>query len=95
MISNATPSKVSVIVPTYNRGWILREALDSILSQDYPDVELIVVDDGSTDDTASILRGYDTALSVIRQPNRGVSAARNAGIGAATGEFIAFLDSDD
>ncbi len=86
---------VSVIIPTYNRGRILREAVDSVLDQDYPNVELIVVDDGSSDHTAAILAGYQEKIVVLRQPNRGVSAARNAGIAAARGRLISFLDSDD
>ncbi len=86
---------VTVIIPTYNRGWILKEAIDSVLSQDFEDFELIVVDDGSTDNTESILAGYAGDIIVIRQDNRGVSAARNAGITSASGKFIAFLDSDD
>ncbi|MBW2591027.1 MAG: glycosyltransferase [Deltaproteobacteria bacterium] len=86
---------VSVIIPTYNRGWILKEAIDSVLSQDFDDFELIVVDDGSTDNTQDILDGYARDIIVLRQGNRGVSAARNAGIASASGLFIAFLDSDD
>ena len=86
---------VTVIIPTYNRGWILKEAIDSVLSQDFEDFELIVVDDGSTDNTIDILDGYTRDIIVLRQGNRGVSAARNAGIASATGHFIAFLDSDD
>jgi glycosyltransferase involved in cell wall biosynthesis len=88
-------SLVSVIIPTYNRGWILKEAIDSVLSQDFDDFELIVVDDGSTDNTQDILDGYARDIIVLRQDNRGVSAARNAGIAFASGQFIAFLDSDD
>ncbi|MBW2252437.1 MAG: glycosyltransferase family 2 protein, partial [Deltaproteobacteria bacterium] len=86
---------VTVIIPTYNRGWILKEAIDSVLSQDFEDFELIVVDDGSTDNTCDILDGYARDIIVLRQDNRGVSAARNAGIAFASGHFIAFLDSDD
>lgn len=86
---------VSVIIPTFNRGWVVREAIDSVLIQDYLNFELIVVDDGSTDDTDAILVTYGNRLEVIKQPNRGVSAARNRGIAAARGELIAFLDSDD
>jgi len=86
---------VSVIIPTYNRGWILKEAIDSVLAQDFRDFELIVVDDGSTDNTRQILDSYHQDLMVVRQPNRGVSAARNRGIAAAGGGLIAFLDSDD
>jgi len=86
---------VTVIIPTYNRGWILKEAIDSVLSQDFEDFELIVVDDGSTDNTRDILDGYARDIIVLRQDNRGVSAARNAGIASASGQLIAFLDSDD
>ena len=86
---------VSVIIPTYNRGWIVQEAIDSVLNQDFTDYELIVVDDGSGDDTAAILAGYGQSISVLHQPNKGVSAARNHGIAAASGQLIAFLDSDD
>jgi len=92
------PSKtplVSVIIPTYNRAWILRGAVDSVLAQDFGDFELIVVDDGSSDDTREILDTYQKRVIVLRQPNRGVSAARNRGIAASSGQLIAFLDSDD
>ncbi len=86
---------VSVIIPTYNRAWILKEAIDSVLSQDYENFELIVVDDGSEDKTKELLDGYKNRLRMIKQKNSGVSAARNKGLRAAYGEFIAFLDSDD
>ena len=86
---------VSVIIPTYNRGWMLKEAIDSVLAQDFTDFELIVVDDGSTDDTGQVLAAYDQKVIAVHQSNRGVSAARNRGIGAASGQLIAFLDSDD
>jgi glycosyltransferase involved in cell wall biosynthesis len=86
---------VSVIIPTYNRGWILKEAIDSVLVQDYANYELIVVDDGSTDNTHEILESYGRDISVFRQTNQGVSAARNRGIDEAGGQLIAFLDSDD
>lgn len=95
MTSAKTSARVSVIIPTYNRGWALKRAVDSVRAQTFRDFELIVVDDGSQDDTADILAAYETDIRVIRQPNAGVSAARNAGIRAAGGEFIAFLDSDD
>ena len=90
-----TIPKVSVVVPTFNRGWILRDAVESVLNQNYADLELIVVDDGSTDDTLRILADYAGRLTIIRQANQGVSAARNAGVRQASGELIAFLDSDD
>ena len=95
MTNSSTKPEVSVIIPTYNRGWVLREAVDSVLAQDFKDFELIVVDDGSTDNTREILESYDHDLIVLRQSNRGVSAARNRGIAAGRGRLVAFLDSDD
>ncbi len=86
---------VSVIIPTYNRGWILKEAIDSVLAQDFADFELIVVDDGSNDNTQGILDSYKEDIVILRQDNKGVSSARNKGIASASGRFIAFLDSDD
>jgi glycosyltransferase involved in cell wall biosynthesis len=87
--------QVSVIIPTYNRGWIIKEAIDSVLAQDYTEFELIIVDDGSTDHTSDVLDSYGKDIKVISQKNKGVSAARNRGIAEASGKFIAFLDSDD
>ena len=95
MNENQKTPIVSVIIPTYNRVRMLKEAIDSVLAQDYQNVELIVVDDGSTDNTTELLKAYGQHLSVINQKNAGVSAARNAGIATATGHYIAFLDSDD
>ncbi|MDJ0986715.1 MAG: glycosyltransferase [Desulfobacterales bacterium] len=86
---------VSVIIPTYNRDWIVAEAIDSVLAQDFSDYELLVVDDGSEDRTAEILAAYGDNITVLHQSNKGVSAARNCGIAAAAGRLIAFLDSDD
>lgn len=86
---------VSVIIPTYNRGWAIRDAVDSVLNQDFSDYELIIIDDGSTDNTMQILDRYGDKIVVLYQENKGVSAARNRGIAAASGQFIAFLDSDD
>jgi glycosyltransferase involved in cell wall biosynthesis len=86
---------VSIVMPTFNRGWLIKDAIDSVLGQTYTDFELIVVDDGSTDRTRDILSNYGDRLHLIGQANRGVSAARNCGIGASTGRLIAFLDSDD
>jgi glycosyltransferase involved in cell wall biosynthesis len=86
---------VSVVIPAFNAAWCVGKAIDSVLAQDFHDFELIVVDDGSTDDTAAILSVYGHAIRVIRQANGGMSHARNAGIREALGEFIAFLDADD
>ncbi len=88
--------KVSVIIPTYNRLPMLKEAVDSVLTQDFEDLELIVVDDGSTDGTAEEMKKYGGRVKLIEHTeNRGVSAARNKGILHAKGKYIAFLDSDD
>ncbi|MFP4226925.1 MAG: glycosyltransferase family 2 protein, partial [Desulfobacterales bacterium] len=86
---------VSVIIPTLNRAWAVGKAIDSVLFQDYPNFELILVDDGSRDQTRSLLSAYQSRIIYIHQPNQGVSAARNRGIAAASGDLIAFLDSDD
>jgi glycosyltransferase involved in cell wall biosynthesis len=94
-LSPITDPLVSVVIPTFNRGWIVRDAIDSVLGQTYADFELIVVDDGSTDRTPQILDAYGDRLRVIRQANQGVSAARNRGIDASSGPLIALLDSDD
>ena len=85
---------VSVVIPSYNRVLLLKEAIDSVLAQDFEDFELIVVDDGSTDATPELLESYPD-ICVLGQEHRGVSAARNAGIARASGRFLAFLDSDD
>ena len=89
------PPQVSVIIPTYNRGWIVGEAVDSVLAQDFADYELIVVNDGSTDETEAVLSDYGDRICIVRQKNKGVSAARNTGIRSASGDLISFLDSDD
>ena len=86
MIHRIEDPLVSVIIPTYNRGWCLNEAVDSVFSQTYERYELIVVDDGSEDDTGKCLSRYKD-ITVITQHNRGVSAARNRGIAAARGEL--------
>ncbi len=85
---------VSVIIPTFNRASFLKEAIESVLAQDYRPLELIVVDDGSTDETPKMVTRYPLRF-VRRAQNLGVAAARNAGLLWARGEFIAFLDSDD
>ncbi|MDA7977764.1 MAG: glycosyltransferase [Pirellulales bacterium] len=86
---------VSVVIPLYNGARFIRETLKSVLAQAYSNIEIIVVDDGSTDGGANIVRSIAPDAKVIAQENGGVSSARNRGILAATGELIAFLDSDD
>jgi glycosyltransferase involved in cell wall biosynthesis len=87
--------RISVIIPAYNAAAYIERALRSVLNQTRPADEIIVVDDGSSDNTADILKKYQNQIISIRQPNAGVSAARNTGIRAATGDWIAFLDADD
>ncbi|MFP4474190.1 MAG: glycosyltransferase family 2 protein [Desulfatibacillaceae bacterium] len=84
----------SAIIPVYNREWCIARAVESVLAQTHPDFECVVVDDGSTDATADVLAGFE-GITVVSQPNRGVSSARNAGARAASGRYLAFLDSDD
>ncbi len=96
---NMTMPLVSVIMPCYNSQQYVAEALDSVLQQDYPNLEVIVVDDGSTDNSLQILQQYadqnSDRITIIRQANQGPAAARNTGMQAATGKYIAFNDSDD
>lgn len=88
--------RVSVVIPTFNRGGVIAHAVRSVLEQTYGDFELLVIDDGSTDDTEARVRSLtDPRVHYIRQPNGGVSAARNHGVRRARGNAIAFLDSDD
>ncbi|MFD2095969.1 glycosyltransferase [Corallincola platygyrae] len=89
--------KVSVIIPTYNREGFIQEALDSVLAQDYPNIEIIVVDDGSTDNTAELLRPYIEQEKIIYryQENQRQCVARNHAMSVASGEFWCFLDSDN
>ena len=86
---------VSVVIPNYNYARYLPAALDSVLGQTHTALDVMVVDDGSTDDSAAVLARYDGRIRVLRQKNAGVSAARNNGIAASRGEAIAFLDADD
>src|SRR5580693_7316547 len=85
---------VSTVIPTYNSESTLGKAIDSVIAQDLGS-EIVVVDDGSTDGTDRILQAYGNSLKVIRQPNAGAAAARNTGVVAASGEYLAFLDADD
>jgi glycosyltransferase involved in cell wall biosynthesis len=86
---------VSLVIATYNHARFLGEALDSAVAQTLEGVEVVVVDDGSTDDTEAVLARYGGRLRVIRQPNRGLAAARNTGLAAARGTYVSFLDADD
>lgn len=88
-------SIVSVVIPTYNSAGFLKETIDSVLSQDIENLDLIIVDDGSTDQTVATARSYGDRVRVITQSNQGVCAARNCGLAAAKGKYICFLDHDD
>jgi hypothetical protein len=87
--------RFSVIIPAFNAAATLARAVESVRAQSWPAHEIIVVDDGSTDATAEAARRFGNAVRLIRQPNSGVSVARNAGAAAATGDWLAFLDADD
>ena len=87
--------EVSVVIPTFNRAAMVVEAVESVLAQDGVDFQLIVVDDGSTDDTPSRLQRLSSAVHYHRQPRTGVSASRNRGVALSRAPLIAFLDSDD
>jgi glycosyltransferase involved in cell wall biosynthesis len=86
---------VSIVIPTYNRARIIGGAIESVLAQTYENVEVVVVDDGSTDDTCAVVERYDSRVRYVYQANAGVAAARNTGFAHARGEFIGLLDSDD
>lgn len=87
--------RFSVIIPAFNAAATLARAIESVRAQSWPAHEIIVVDDGSSDATAQVAAGFGDAVRLIRQPNRGVSVARNAGAAAASGDWLAFLDADD
>lgn len=87
---------VTCVLPVYNGARFLAEALDSVLEQEgVPELDVVVVDDGSTDNTPEILKGYGDRVRVVRQENAGVAAARNRGLAEVSGEFVAFQDADD
>ena len=91
-------AKITVIIPVYNVEKFLRTCLDSVINQTYQNLEIICVNDGSTDSSPEILKEYfekDDRIIIINKENGGLSSARNAGLDAATGEYVAFLDSDD
>ncbi|HET9530055.1 MAG TPA: glycosyltransferase [Blastocatellia bacterium] len=87
--------RVSVVIPTYNRAELLNETIKSVLNQSFKALEIIVVDDGSTDDTREVVSGLNGPIKYIYQENKGRSAARNRGFKLSSGEYICFLDSDD
>lgn len=90
------PVTVSVIIPLYNKGKYIERALSSVLAQTFPPLEIIVVDDGSTDDgTERVLKLNSSEIILIRQENRGPGAARNIGMAKAMGKYVVFLDADD
>ncbi|HEX5986605.1 MAG TPA: glycosyltransferase, partial [Nocardioides sp.] len=96
--STTREPKLSIVVPVYNVEGYLEECLDSVLAQPYDDLEVVMVDDGSTDSSADIARRYADAhgsFRLVSQANAGLGAARNAGVEAARGEYLTFLDSDD
>lgn len=88
-------SLVTVVIPNFNGAKYLNDSIDSVLAQDYTNIEIVVVDDGSTDESLAILERYGTKITLIKQRNKGSAAARNAGINLASGEYVALLDSDD
>ena len=88
----------SIVVPAYNAAATLSDTLLSLTSQTYRDIEIVVVDDGSTDSTASVARSFaarDNRIRLVRQANRGLAGARNSGVAAASGEVVGFCDADD
>jgi len=95
MINPSQSDGISVVIPVYNGAWCIEKALTSVLKQSQQPLEIIAVDDGSTDDTARILSDYNNSITLLRKPNGGLSSARNAGINAAHGAWVAFLDADD
>ena len=91
----STEGLVSVVIPAYNVASHIAEAIESVLAQGYPELEIIVVDDGSSDDTAEVVAGRFPQAHLVRKANGGAASARNVGIRAARGQYVAFLDADD
>lgn len=87
--------RISIVVPSFNQGKFIRETIDSILNQDYPNTEIIVMDGGSTDNTVEILKSYGSRIEWVSQKDRGQAHALNMGLRKATGDIVAFLNSDD
>jgi glycosyltransferase involved in cell wall biosynthesis len=92
---NNMAARISVIIPNYNRAGLVGETIENMLRQSFPPAEVIVVDDGSTDDSVKVIRSFGDKVKLIEQSNQGPGAARNAGLFASTGDFIQFMDSDD
>src|ERR1700739_203957 len=90
-----SPSAVSIVINNYNYARFLRDAIDSALAQTYSNVEVVVVDDGSTDDSPEIIASYGSRVSAVLKPNGGQASAFNAGFAASHGEIVIFLDADD
>jgi len=90
-----SPPLVSFLIPTYNRGNVIAETIDSVLAQSYPAIEIVVVDDGSTDETAAVMRHYADRVRYLRKPNGGLASARNLAQQSANGKYLAWVDSDD
>src|SRR5262245_66496307 len=90
------PLQVSIVTPSYNQGKFIKATIDSVLGQDYPQIEHLVMDGGSTDETGEILRQYrDSRLQWVAEPDNGQSSALNKGLLCADGEILAYLNSDD
>src|SRR5437868_3379396 len=94
MERNHTP-QFSVVIPVFNRPRLVAEAIESVFAQSYKNLELLLIDDGSTDETPEVLKRYGAEARIIRQPRKGPGSARNRGLESARGNYVAFLDSDD